>query len=326
MAKDNLLASAAYYLINLQLAPVTVMGYVTVIATMALRGRGSGVSLSAQGPLSARAAQHMLGVRHDEASHRLMKIMPGTSQLGMSMLSVPMMLGHRLTGFVPKTFRYPWEGDVTPQVFASARGTFFDDVIDRSLPRVTQLVILGAGFDTRAYRLPTGLTVRAFEVDTPKTQAVKRELLSRAGVDASRVTFVAADFETDDCLAKLIAAGFDASEPALFLWEGVIIYLDRAAVEATLRRIAGTAKGSLVAFDFYSDTALHSGALFWRYARAATKAAGEPIKYGVDSRPPLRDRVAELLASCGLTLAEARTFGDETGKRAWGGIAVGEVG
>jgi hypothetical protein len=83
---------------------------------------------------------------------------------------------------------------------------------------------------------------------------------------------------------------------------------------------------SLVAFDFYSDEALHATALFWRYPRAATKAAGEPIKYGVDSRPPLRDRVAELLAACGLRLAEARTFGAETdGKRAWGGIAVGEV-
>jgi len=64
--------------------------------------------------------------------------------------------------------------------------------------------------------------------------------LNTFGVDSTRVTFVAADFETDDWLARLVEAGFDPGKPAFFLWEGVMMYLERQAVEATLRKIAGT--------------------------------------------------------------------------------------
>jgi hypothetical protein len=57
-----------------------------------------------------------------------------------------------------------------------------------------------------------------------------------------------------------------------------------------------------------------------------TRAAGEPLRFGIDSTPPSRDRLSELLQSCGLTLAEQRTLGQETdGKRAWGGFAVATV-
>jgi hypothetical protein len=61
-----------------------------------------------------------------------------------------------------------------------------------------------------------------------------------------------------------------------------------------------------------------------RYARMGTRAAGEPLRFGVDSKPPSRERLAELLESCGLTLVEQRTLGQETdGQRAWGGFASG---
>jgi len=157
-------------------------------------------------------------------------------------------------------------------------------------------------------------------------QTIKRALLTKTGVDAGRVTFVAADFEKDDWLAKLVEAGFDPAKPALFLWEGVTIYLDCQAVEATLRTIAGTAAGSMVAFDYFTTESLESAALYWRYARWATKAAGEPLKFGIDSTPPSRQRLAEFLQACGLSLGEQRTLGQETaGQRAWGGFATAVV-
>jgi methyltransferase (TIGR00027 family) len=191
---------------------------------------------------------------------------------------------------------------------------------------VAQFVILGAGFDTRAYRLPNDTRVRVFEVDTPRTQLVKRETLKKAGIDSGGVTFVPADFEKDDWLACLAAAGFDPGERTLFLWEGVTMYLDRAAVEETLRKIASTAPGSVVAFDYFTTEALESRALYWRYGRAATNAAGETLKFGVDSTPPSRERLAELLRSCGLTLSDQRTLGDDTQtRRAWGGFATATV-
>jgi methyltransferase (TIGR00027 family) len=186
-----------------------------------------------------------------------------------------------------------------------------------------QFVILGAGFDTRPYRFPKDTRVRSFEVDAPETQAVKREMLAKAGIDSSAVTFVAADFEQEDWLARLVDSGFDPAKPTLFLWEGVMVYLERAAVEDTLRTIASTAKGSVVMFDYFTTEATESNALYWRYGRAATRAAGEPFKFGIDSTPPTRERLSELLQSCGLMLCEQRTLGRETEKeRAWGGFAV----
>jgi len=191
---------------------------------------------------------------------------------------------------------------------------------------VAQFVILGAGFDTRAFRLPADTQARSFEVDAPKTQAVKREVLEKAGVDLTSITFVAADFEKEDWIKKLVDTGFDPSKSTLFLWEGVMMYLDKAAVEATLRMIAGTAKESVVAFDYFTTEPLESRALYWRYGRASTKAAGEPLKFGVDSTPPSRERLAELLHSCGLSLVDQRTLGQETEcKRAWGGFAIAKV-
>lgn len=321
----KLIPAVAFYTLSILLLPVSLLGYVIWVGKL-LAVKSSGVSTSAQGPLLARWAMHNLGVRDDQAANRLLPILPGVPWLGMRLAGWPTIFAHRVTGFVPKTFRYPFEGDIPPQAEASGRVAFFDGAVDRYLPGIDQFVILGAGFDTRPYRLPEDTRVRFFEVDAPKTQAVKRGMLDKAGIDARKVTFVPADFETEDWLAKLVDAGFDAGRPAFFLWEGVTLYLDREAVEDTLLKVAICAKGSILVFDYFTTVARDSNALFWRYARAATKATGEPIKFGVDSTPPSRERLSELLRSCGLTLLEQRTLGRETEKkRAWGGFAVAIV-
>ena len=322
----DLIAATVFYILSVLLFPVTLFGYVIWVGKAILTGRGSGVSGTAQGPLSARWFMHNLGTREDEPSNQLMMVLPGVPPLGVRLVAGPMLLAHRLTGYVPRAFRYPFEGDIPKQYEASARVTFFDSAVDRYFADIAQFVILGAGFDTRAFRLPKDARVRSFEVDAPKTQAIKREMLKKAGIDSAGVTFVAADFEKEDWLSRLVDAGFYAGKPALFLWEGVMMYLDREAVEDTLRKIASIAKGSVVAFDYLTTEPLESQALYWRYARAGTRAAGEPLKFGIDSTPPSGERLAELLRSCGLSLGEHRTLGKEMeGKRAWGGFATAIV-
>jgi len=319
-------ARAAFYAINLLLSPLTVAGYVVWCGKALQSGRKSGASGTAQGPLFARYFQDALGVREDEPTRRLMRELKDVPALGLNLFATPILLAHRATGYVPRAFRYPFEGEIPPQYEASARVTFFDNAVERYLPEVEQFVLLGAGFDTRALRLPANTPVRSFEVDMPKTQAMKREIVQKAGISSSGVTFVPADFEKEDWLEKLVEARFDPKKKSLLLWEGVIMYLDKGAVEATLRKIASTAKGSVVAFDYMTREVLDSKALYWRYARMATQAAGEPIKFGVESTPPSRDRLAELLEACGLAIVEQRTLGEETeGKRAWGGFAVAGV-
>ncbi|RIE07371.1 class I SAM-dependent methyltransferase [Candidatus Cryosericum odellii] len=115
---------------------------------------------------------------------------------------------------------------------SAARTTFFDAALARHLEDIDQLVILGAGWDTRAYRLPEDTRVRCFEVDDARTQKIKPEMLAKAGVDATRVTFVSADFLTEDWLEQLVKAGFQPDRPSFFLWESVTMYLNRKAAVA----------------------------------------------------------------------------------------------
>lgn len=319
------IAAVVFYLILIPLLPVFLLGYVIWIAKFAA-GRKSSASATTQAPLFARWVQHHLGARPDEAASRLWRAAASAPPLAWRLVAGPLLLAHRVTGYVLPTFRYPFEGEITLQNQGAARQTFYDRLVQQHLPEMAQFVILGAGFDTRAINLPDDSPVRSFEIDTPATIAVKRETLAKAGIDATGVAFVAADFEHEDWLAKLVEAGFNPDQPALFIWEGVTPYLDRAAVEDTLRKIASTAAGSIVAFDYFTTEVLESGALMMRSIRASLNAGGEPLKFGIDSTPPSRDRVAELLNSCGLALIEQRTAGDETGgKRAWGGFAVARV-
>jgi len=321
----TLVPRLAFYALCALMSPLILIGYIVWVGKTIATGR-SGVSGTAQGPLSSRFSEHILGTRQDEAADRLIRVLPGVPPLGLRLTAGPVLLAHRLTGYVPRGFRYPFEGDVPPQYESSARIWFFDAAVEEYLPHMAQFVILGAGFDTRAYRLPHDTRVRVFEVDSPPTQKVKRETLAKAGIDSTGVTFVPADFEKEDWLACLTAVGFDPGDPTLFLWEGVTMYLDREAVEDTLRKIASTAPGSNVTFDYFTTEALESSALYWRYGRAATRAAGETLKFGVDATPPSRERLAELLRSCGLSLSDQRTLGADTpARRAWGGFATATV-
>ncbi|CAM4456325.1 Putative S-adenosyl-L-methionine-dependent methyltransferase [Mycobacterium basiliense] len=315
----------AYYLLCALMSPLILIGYIVWVGRAIVTGR-SGVSGTAQGPLLARFSEHKVGTRRDEAAERLLRALPDVPSLGLLLAVGPLLLAHRLTGYLPRAVRYPFEGDISPPYEASARICFFDAAVDRHLRDSAQFVILGAGFDTRAYRLPNDRRVRVFEVDSPQTQLVKRAALKKAGIDSRGVTFVPADFEAQDWLACLTGAGFDPARRTLFLWEGVTMYLNREAVEDTLRKIASTAPGSVVTFDYFTTEALESRSLYWRYGRAATKAAGEKLKFGVDSTPPSRQRLAELLRSCGLSLSEQRTLGADTQtRRAWGGFATATV-
>ena len=314
-----------FWTVALALSPVGLVGYLAWVASLVAH-RGTGVSATAQGPLSARWFAHHLGTRPDEPAHRLLRALPGVPTWAPGLVAAPVLLASRLTGHVPRVLRYPFSGEVPPVFEVLARTTFFDSVVERSLPEIDQLVILGAGFDTRAFRLPLATAVRSFEVDTPATQRLKRALADRVGLDTSRVVYVAADFERESWFDRLVDAGLDAGRPALFLCEGVVMYLEPRAAEELLRTIAGTAPGTVLAFDHLTTEPLTSTEPYWRYARAGTRLGGEPVKFGVPSTPPARQRLEELLSACGLTLSEHQTLGAGTaGHRAWGGFAVATV-
>ncbi|MFF4734679.1 class I SAM-dependent methyltransferase [Streptomyces sp. NPDC001262] len=138
--------------------------------------------------------------------------------------------------------------------FLAARSRFAEDALAAAVASGTrQLVVLGAGLDTFAYRNPhAGL--RVFEVDHPATQAWKRQQLAAAGIGIPpSVTFAPVDFEHDTLAGALAAAGLDRTRPAFFLWLGVTPYLTRDAVLATLRFMAGHHAPVQAVFDYCGE-------------------------------------------------------------------------
>jgi len=83
--------------------------------------------------------------------------------------------------------------------------------------------------------------------------------------------------------------------------------------------------GHAIAFDHFTSEVLRSPNLYMRYARAATRAAREPLTFGIDSTPPLRERVTELVERCGLALLEQHTLGERATVRARGGFVLAGV-
>lgn len=140
------------------------------------------------------------------------------------------------------------------RIFIAIRTRFAEDALAAAIERgVQQLVILGAGLDTYAYRNPFGERLRIFEVDHPATQAWKRERLEEAAIPIPKsLIFAPIDFERQTLGEGLAAAGFDASQQTFFTWLGVVPYLTEDAVWSTLGFIASLTRGAHVVFD-YSD-------------------------------------------------------------------------
>jgi methyltransferase (TIGR00027 family) len=138
------------------------------------------------------------------------------------------------------------------RLFIAMRTRFAEDALRAAVDDGTrQLVVLGAGLDTFAYRSPYGPRLRVFEVDFPATQAWKRERLAAAGIDIPEwLTFAPVDFERQTLAGGLAAAGFDAGAATFFTWLGVVPYLTEAAIFTTLEFIAGLPGGAQVVFDY----------------------------------------------------------------------------
>ena len=151
------------------------------------------------------------------------------------------------------------------------------------------VVILGAGYDTRCYRLKLAERgVSTFEVDTTSTMTAKIHTLSKARIDVGQTKFVSCDFTMEDWLERLKSNGFDVTIPTLFVWEGVTPYLPSEAITTTIENVGLCAKGSCIGFDYLDS----SWALTPRLVKY-TKRGGEPWLFGMTG-----NESEELIAEC----------------------------
>jgi len=223
--------------------------------------------------------------------------------------------------------REPWIMELGSQVVLRSR--FAEDRLADAVRRgVRQCVILGAGFDTFAYRQPDWARgLRIFEVDHQGTQEEKRRRLARAGISQpANLQYVAIDFESTTLRQGLQRSSLDFSTPTFFSCLGVLVYLTRDAVDAIFELVAGFPQASEIAFTFSTpDRAVSDLA-------DRVSLLGEPWQTHFN-----REEIVQHLAALGFqetsmlntdeaerTLFQRRGDGLHTPRR--GGIAIAVVG
>ncbi len=167
------------------------------------------------------------------------------------------------------------------RAFIAARSAFTEEALAEAAENgLCQFVILGAGLDTFACRNPYGSRVVVFEVDHPATQVWKRSQLAAAGMDVPpSLRFVPIDFERQSLHAALQSAGFRRSDPTLFSWLGVTMYLDRQRVLETMSIVGRSGcPGTKIIFDYARPPASVDASIRPRYEELVERhtALGEP--------------------------------------------------
>ncbi|HEX6356282.1 SAM-dependent methyltransferase [Actinophytocola sp.] len=173
-------------------------------------------------------------------------------------------VGHRIAGLIDH--RYPGG----PRMSAVARTRLIDDLLAEAEPE--QVLLLGAGYDSRAHRIPRMPTT--YEVDHPATQRAKRQRIA----DRAHVHYVPVDLNEERLAHALQRAAFPRKRTAV-IWEGVTNYLTEQAVDATLRDlVTTTAQGSTVILTYVDRAALGADTT-WHQEVAKV---GEPWTFGLD--------------------------------------------
>jgi methyltransferase (TIGR00027 family) len=208
---------------------------------------------------------------------------------------------------LPHWLLRPLVEQITPggYSFILARTRFFDEQLLRAVAGgAKQVVLLGAGYDTRAYRFANELAgVTVFEVDLPATQAAKRSRLEGAKVDARvNVRYVATDLTKSSLEAELSREEFAFDAPTAFIWEGVCYYLHEAAAREVFELVGRRcAPGTSLSFDYAlasfvaGDDSTYGAAAVQKWL----KKHQEPFHFGV-----LPGKLGDVLDPHGLTLVD----------------------
>lgn len=171
--------------------------------------------------------------------------------------------------------------------YVVARTKFFDwlfrDALEDNIP---QIVLLGAGYDTRAIRFRDSIQqTRVFELDAPFSQREKRRYLQKQSIDLpSQLCFAPIDFGKQSLEQALLGAGYDRTKKSFFLWEGVTYYLTEETVRGTLRFIKeNSGPGSTVAFDYFYKSAVEGKSRHYGAKQLLASGAkfGEPFLSGI---------------------------------------------
>jgi len=138
----------------------------------------------------------------------------------------------------------------------NCRTRYIDDVLNNAIKEGVEAVVnLGAGMDTRAFRIPGIENIKYFELDFPELQKAKRAYIAKnIGELPANVSLVPIDFNSQELGEELKKAGYTLSSKTLFIWEGVTQYIPKEAVDNTLKYVARAATGSRIVFTYVLES------------------------------------------------------------------------
>ena len=266
---------------------------------------------------------HVAGTYKDEVAYKIAHHTPVFGGIVRFLFIDIMGFCSKLSGFKGGFFAYPGPRPSTLMTMMSHRTHFFNqsiqDVLSREDNPATQLVVLGAGFDTRCYNLPEGADIKCFEVDMPPTLNAKKRALQLAEVAHDHVTFVETDFNQEIWLEALLDSGFNPNLTTYVLWEGVTMYLVEEAVRDTLNLIASLPTGSVVGADFFSQDLIQGNPPFEEISKAMLRGIkyqySENLQFGIPTGETLSEGLEEYLSESELKLARFEHVGSTEDKK-----------
>ena len=289
--------------------PGAIVGLLLTAYKQILVSRRLGISQTAIEIINGRWTMHVFGLRQDDATAALMSVLPNTSKLGLWLVLWPLWVQARVAGQSLLYPRIPNVGDESFADLVAARTTHFDAIIARALQNVDQFVLMGAGYDTRAYGDLKHSGVTFFEVDQAVVQDHKRMTIDAAGIYCEQVNFVPVDFNKDDLFRQLTEAGFDASRKTLFLWEGVSLYLSAEQVASTLEMLKQqAAASSVIVADLYAERLIKTLGKASASQRVL-EMTGETLEFGLPFASDWRAVLSEFIAAKSLQQGETHFLG-----------------
>ncbi len=296
------------------LFPITIIGTIYTYLIVLYKAKKSGISGTAADPLSYRWLLHYSGERTDEACEKLIEKLSIISIFDIKFSVFSMIVGMKLTGYIPKLFQFIEPGKETLIKMQNVRIEFFDRTIENHKNELDQFVIMGAGYDTRAYKFFQNGKIIVFEIDLEGTQTHKISALKEAGLETNFINFVPVDFNNESWVDKLILAGFQKGKRTLFLWEGVTLYLSEEVVKQTINAISEiSGEGSVLAFDIYSQSFVNPKIFSWKMMGKLLDKTGEKFKFGIDMSKNPEEESIKLLKRSGFIVNRIRIMGKPKG-------------
>jgi len=248
----------AQFVTGIVIIPIFWSQFVLAIKGASTAEDRNGASITALFVLQIRYLMHSTGTRKDDGAAKLHLLGPFQKH---TWFIEPVFVAQQnlcMAMACVASWRIPLRADpntlyASPYEHFQGRFMFIDKALEYFQP-VDQLVVMGAGYDTRAVNDNCGQANVVYEVDRPETQIKKLALLEKAGLFSSKAKYVSCNFNDESPWSKLEAAGFDCHRPFIIQWEGVCYYLEEHTCIEFLKKAASVMKGnakSALVFDYF---------------------------------------------------------------------------